>query len=84
VKDSKLELSNNILKRKNGDANEKEKKDDENERFPEIKNGMFNPLINKSHQLVLYVKFKFRGVTKIFIFDPKSSERVILPDDVMS
>ena len=83
MKDSKLELSTKLLKKRGQNEEEEEKKDD-NERFPEIKNGMFNPLINKSHHLLLYVKFRFRGVTKIFIFDPSKNIRVILPDDVMS
>ena len=70
VKNSKIEISPEILKKK-ADAPEEEL------------SGIFNPCINHRSRVLLYVKFKYRGIEKIVIYDHKTTPKLVLPNDII-
>ena len=51
--------------------------------FPNLIRGIFNPCYNQSANLLLYVKFSYKGVEKTLIYDYKQIPKIILPDDVI-
>ena len=42
---------------------------------------MFNPCINKSARTLLYLRYKFRGLEKVLLYD-FSRENLIVPHEV--
>lgn len=85
VKNSELEISKDILtKAPKAGKDSKEAKDDEDEqKYPGMTRGVFIPTMNPSSKVLLYVKFKYRGVQKVVVYDHRSTEKLVLPHDVM-
>ena len=73
VKDSKLELSKNILKKKSNGEEELEN----------LSGGIFNPCVNHKSRVLLYVRFEYRNIEKIFVYDHLEYPKITLPNDLL-
>jgi hypothetical protein len=49
--------------------------------FRKKSRSMFNPCINKSAKCLLYVRYQFRGLQKVLIYD-FSRETLVIPHDL--
>ena len=74
VKNSKVELSKNILKKKSSD---------ENEETNELSGGIFNPCVNHKSRVLLYVRFEYRNIEKIFVYDHQEYPVITIPNDLL-
>ena len=72
VKNSKLELSKNILKKKSNEENE-----------DELSGGIFNPCVNHKSRVLLYVRFEYRNIEKIFVYDHLEYPVITIPNDLL-
>jgi hypothetical protein len=71
VKNSKLEICKSVLKKKPKEEND------------EISRGIFNPCVNHKSRVLLYVRFEYRGIEKILIYDHLTTPVVTLPNDII-
>jgi hypothetical protein len=75
VDKSKLEISPQILKKKPKEEN------DEND--DGLTRGIFNPCVSTRSKVLLYVRFTYRGIEKILVYDHLSTPKVTLPNDII-
>ena len=73
VKNSKIELSKSILK------NKKSEETEENE----LSGGIFNPCVNHKSRVLLYVRFEYRNIEKIFVYDHQEYPVITIPNDLL-
>ena len=83
VKESKLNIKPSLIKKEKSEEEEKEDEKKQN-LFPEVNLGIFNPVINKKQRTLVYIKFSFRGVNKVVIYDcNRQPNDITIPDDYM-
>ena len=84
VKDSKLEISPKLLVKQHKPNRTKEEiKQDAQDPFNNLANGVFIPTVSKSNRNLLYVRFTFKGIEKIVIYDHTYTSQLVIPDDVI-
>lgn len=52
------------------DKKDKDEKLNDDDLFPEVRNGIFIPC-NKKQKVILYIRFTYRNIEKIMLYDPK-------------
>ena len=70
----------NLIKRTE-EEEEENKQNAYRDLFPEIKKGIFNPIMNSKHQVLLYLSFKYKSVKKVYVYDFLSP--ITIPNDIM-
>ena len=80
VKDSKLELKPEHFKPKKRTEEEKRANPDEEK---DLNQGMFNPAIHRHQRVLVYLRFDFKGIEQVVLYDPKRDPPLTIPRDVM-
>lgn len=45
--------------------------------------GLFNPAIYKHQRVLLYLRFEYRGLEQVVLYDPKRDPPLTVPRDIM-
>ena len=80
VQQGSLVLSKELIEQ-TSEEEEANKQSNYSNQFPEIKKGLFNPVLNKKQKTLLLIRFKYRAVHSVFLYD--FAQRLVLPQDIM-
>ena len=69
VKNSELEISKDILTRAPKKDKDGKADGEEEQKYPGMTRGVFIPTMKPNSKVLLYVKFKYRGVQKVVVYD---------------
>ena len=64
-------------KKENEDKNQDEDMEDG------LTNGIFIPCVNRRAKVLLYVRFVFKGIEKVIIYDHRATPKMVIPYDYM-
>ena len=84
MRKSKLEITRDtLIKRHRLRRTEEEKQRDAADPQYSLVNGIFLPTYSPKARVLLYIRFSYRGLEKIVVYDHQQTAKLVLPDDVI-